>query len=104
MTWRSPSSFGRRRRLGLARKACRAHQPLDPMQTAFDAVCQKVSLDAPCAVGPVVGKEACLDLLAYRLFGIWRWAIGSARHESPTGIRPLLRIAMPPARWSGASR
>src|SRR6478735_7687082 len=44
-----------------------AHQPLDPVQTAFDAVRQKVSPDASCAVGPVAGKEACLDLLAYRL-------------------------------------
>jgi hypothetical protein len=43
-----------------------AHQPLDPVQTAFDAVCQKVSPDTPCAIGPVAGKEAGLHLLADR--------------------------------------
>ena len=32
------------------------------MQTAFDAVCQKVSPDAPCAVGPVA---AGLDRLPW---------------------------------------
>ena len=42
-----------------------AHQPLDPMQTAFDTVCQQVSPDTPCAVGSVAGKEACRHLLAY---------------------------------------
>jgi hypothetical protein len=34
---------------------------LDPVQTAFDAVCQKVSPDAPCAVGPVAGRKLALS-------------------------------------------
>src|SRR6185436_10096158 len=42
-----------------------AHQPLDPVQTAFDAVCQQVSPDTPGAVGPVARNEARLHLLAY---------------------------------------
>jgi hypothetical protein len=33
-----------------------AHQPFDPVQIAFDTVCQKVSPAAPCAAGPVAGK------------------------------------------------
>ena len=38
------------------------HQSLDPMQTAFDAFCQKIMPDPACTVGPVAGNEACLDL------------------------------------------
>jgi hypothetical protein len=41
-----------------------AHQPLDPVQIAFDAICQKVSPNTPWAVGSVAGKEAGLHLLA----------------------------------------
>src|SRR5215211_3976422 len=58
--WRSPSSFGRR-----ARKAC--------TRTSRSIRCRpdstplpKVSPDAPCAVGPVAGKGACLHLPADR--------------------------------------
>jgi hypothetical protein len=47
-------------------RSLQAHQPLDPVQTAFDAVDQKVSPDAPCPAGPVAGKEAGLHLLADR--------------------------------------
>ena len=42
----------------------------DPVQTAFDALCQQVSPDTPCAVSPVAGKEACLHLLAYCLVAL----------------------------------
>ena len=31
------------------------------MQTAFDALCEQISPDTPCAVSAVAGKEACLD-------------------------------------------
>jgi hypothetical protein len=56
--WRSPSSFGRRRRRGP--QSLQAHQPFDPMQTTFDAICKQVSPDPPCTIGPIAGKEACL--------------------------------------------
>jgi hypothetical protein len=82
-----------------------AHQPLDPVQTAFDTIYQKVSPDAPCTVDPVAGKElawtrgpivsSLQDLALADRF---------SQAGSPTAIRPLLRIAMPPARCSGASR
>lgn len=32
------------------------HQPFDPVQTALDAFCQKVSPDPPCPVGAVASK------------------------------------------------
>jgi len=59
--WRSPSSFGRRRRRGRARRL-QAHQPLDPVQTAFDTVRQQVLPDTPYSIGSIAGKEACLHL------------------------------------------
>ena len=34
------------------------------MQTTVDAVCQQVSPDPPCTVGPIVSNETHLDLLA----------------------------------------
>ena len=34
-----------------------AHEPLDPVQTAFDAVRQQFSLDPPCSVGSIADKE-----------------------------------------------
>jgi len=43
-----------------------AHQPFDPVQTAFDAVRQKVSPDTPRTVSPITGKEACPHLTADR--------------------------------------
>ncbi len=47
-------------------QSLQAHQPLDPMQAAVNAFGQQVAPDAPGAVGPVAGNEACLDLLADR--------------------------------------
>ncbi len=41
-----------------------SHQPFDPVQTTVDAVCQQVSPDPPCTVGPIAGNETRLDLLA----------------------------------------
>ena len=43
-----------------------SHQPLDPVQTTFDAIRQQITPDTPSTVGPIVCNEACLHLLAYR--------------------------------------
>jgi len=55
------------------------NQPLDPVQTTVDAVCQQITPDPPCAVGPVARKEACLYLLAQNFVASRSGAGGSVQ-------------------------
>jgi hypothetical protein len=102
VTARTAAPPPRRRRSFVARQTpapwpcpqgLQAHQPLDPMQTAFDTVCQQVSPDTPCAVGPVAGKEACLHLLAHRLVTPGSGAGGSVQPCMEARSRHAHRIA-----------
>jgi hypothetical protein len=85
--WRSPSSFGGRRRGRRARKACRRISRSIRCRPHSAPFASGVSPDTPCAVSPVTGNEAA--------FTYWPTAsplrdltlgIGSAKRGSPTGI------------------
>lgn len=73
----SPSSFGRRRRRGLACKACRRNQPLDPVQATIHTLGQQITPDAAGTIGPVAVDEAGLEIVPLIAWSLRDLALGA---------------------------